>query len=309
MPNAFWFRAALSACVFAVLLARVDAREASRAVASVDLRVWLTALAVDAAGRAVMIARWTVLLRAAGASVSVGAAARIFLTASFVGTALPAGGADVARAYALSRYPAQQGLAAASVVVDRVVGLAALLTLGATGFALGIADADLPLARPVALGSLAAAVALLGTFGADRLAGLFLPAGLRRTTAGCWLVRVAGEMARYRSRHRVLAAVFGLSLLVQWLRIAAVFLLGTGLGLDVELGYYLVFMPIGLAAFMLPVSVAGLGLPQGVIVWLLQPIGVPDAQSFALSSLIVILGLLGTLPGLYLYLRARGSLT
>ena len=309
MLSAFWFRAVLSACVLFVLLARMDAREAGRAVASVDLRLWLAALAVDAAARAVMIARWTVLLRTAGSSVSGWAAARIFLIASFVGMALPAGGADATRAYALSRYPAQQGLATASVVVDRVLGLAALLTLGAAGLALGTADTDLPLARPVVIGSLAAAVAILGTLGADRIAGWFLPSGVRQSAVGIWALRVASEMARYRKRYRVLVTVFALSLVVQWLRVAAVFLLGAGLGLDVGFGYYLIFMPIGLIAFMLPISIAGLGLPQGVMVWVLQPSGVPDTQSFALSTLVVILGLVGTLPGLYLYVRARGGLT
>ena len=307
--NAFWLRAALSAGVLVVLLARMDAREASRAVTFVDLRLWLAAIAVEAVGRAVMIARWTVLLRAAGSSVSVGAASRIFLVASFIGTALPAGGADVARAYGLSRELAQRDLAVASVVVDRVLGLAALLTLGAAGLALGIADAALPLARPMALGSLAAAVSILATFGADRLASWLLPSRLRQSAAGRRALRVADEMARYRTRYRTLVSVFALSLVVQWLRVVAVFLLGAGLGLDVRFGYYLIFMPIALTVFMLPVSIAGLGLPQGVIVWLLQPIGVPDPQSFALSTLVVVLGLLGSLPGCYLYLRARGGLT
>ena len=81
--------------------------------------------------------------------------------------------------------------------------------------------------------------------------------------------------------------------------------MGTGLHLGVGLGYYLIFMPIGLLAFMLPISVAGIGVPQGVVVWLLRPVGVPDAQSFALSTLVVMLGVLGTFPGLWLYLRAR----
>ena len=67
-------------------------------------------------------------------------------------------------------------------------------------------------------------------------------------------------------------------------------------------------MPVGLLAFMLPISVAGVGLPQGVIVSLFQPAGVPDTLSFALSTLIVLLGIVGTLPGLYLHLRAKKGL-
>ena len=95
------------------------------------------------------------------------------------------------------------------------------------------------------------------------------------------------------------------SLVVQGLRIFEVFLLGAGLGLTVDLTYYLAFMPIGLLAFMLPVSIAGIGVPQGVVVWLLQPLGISGAESFALATLIVMLGVVCTLPGLFLYLRNR----
>jgi hypothetical protein len=46
-------------------------------------------------------------------------------------------------------------------------------------------------------------------------------------------------------------------------------------------------------------------LPQGVIVWLMRPLGVADEQSLALSMLIVLTGLAGNLPGLWLWLRTR----
>ena len=308
MLRSFRFRTALSVGVLVLLLARLDAREAARAFASVDLGLWSAALAADAAARAVMIGRWMVLVRAAGATLSGWYAARMFFIASFVGTALPAGGADVARAYALSRHMARPGLAAASVVVDRLLGLAALLTLGAAGVAIGLTEADLPLARPVAGGAFAVALALLGAFGADHIARWALPARVRRAPVGRWLVHAAGQTARYRKRPGILAGVFGLSLVAQCLRVAEVFLLGAGLGLQVGFGYYLVFMPIGLLAFMLPISIAGVGLPQGVMMWALQPAGVPEEEAFALSTLVVVLGLVGALPGLYLYIRARGVL-
>ena len=304
MLSSYWFRGALSAGVLGVLLARLDTREVGRAIAAADVGPLLAALVTDAGARVVMIGRWVLLLRAAGSRVSSWSAARIFLVTSFVGTALPAGGADVARAYALSRHTAQQGLAAASVIADRLLGLAALLTLGAASLALGIAEPESPLARPVAIVSLGAGVLILASFGADIFARMIMPRRLQRATVGQWLLRAAREVARYRERPGVLVGVFGLSLVVQWLRVAVVFLLGAGIGLDLDIGYYLVFMPIGLLAFMLPVSIAGLGLPQGVVIWVLQPAGVPEAQSFALATLVVVLGLVGTLPGLYFYLRA-----
>jgi hypothetical protein len=42
-----------------------------------------------------------------------------------------------------------------------------------------------------------------------------------------------------------------------------------------------------------------------VIVWLLRPMGVPDPQSLALATLIILTGLAGNLPGLWLWLRQR----
>ena len=37
-------------------------------------------------------------------------------------------------------------------------------------------------------------------------------------------------------------------------------------------------MPAGLIALMMPISLAGFGAPQGLIVWLLQPRGVPTGR-------------------------------
>ena len=132
-----------------------------------------------------------------------------------------------------------------------------------------------------------------------------LPIPMQQTTLGQWAIDTAENIALYRTRYRVLAIVFIQSLVVQGLRIFEVFLLGAGLGLTVDLTYYLTFMPIGLLAFMLPVSIAGIGVPQGIVVWLLQPLGISGAESFALATLIVMLGVVCTLPGLFLYLRNR----
>ena len=67
-------------------------------------------------------------------------------------------------------------------------------------------------------------------------------------------------------------------------------------------------MPIGLLMLLLPISVSGFGLPQVVMVWLLRPLGVPDELSLALSTLIVLSGLFGNLPGrVALPVATRGS--
>jgi hypothetical protein len=95
------------------------------------------------------------------------------------------------------------------------------------------------------------------------------------------------------------------SIVVQVLRITQAYYLGVGLGMSVPYSYFLLFMPLGLFMLLLPISISGFGVPQGVMVWLLRPMGVPAAQSFALTTLIVLTGLAGNLPGLLLWLRQK----
>jgi hypothetical protein len=113
---------------------------------------------------------------------------------------------------------------------------------------------------------------------------------------------VGDAVARYRGRGRVMGQVLAWSIVVQLLRILQAYLLGLGLGLTVPFTSYLLFMPLGLLMLMLPVSISGFGLPQGVFVWMLAPLGVSEELALALSTLIVLTGLAGNLPGLVLWL-------
>ena len=120
--------------------------------------------------------------------------------------------------------------------------------------------------------------------------------------------RLASALSEYREHRVALVSVSMLSIGVQLLRIVQAWLLGIGIGLTVPFAYYLFFMPIGLVALMLPISISGFGAPQGIIVWMLRPVGVADADAFALSTLIVLSGIVANLPGAWLYLRRAPGL-
>jgi hypothetical protein len=276
---------------------------ATLAVLRVNPAYLTLVLALIAVDRAVMILRWVLLLQSSGSSIRVSQAARIFLISSFVGSFLPAGvGGDVARAYGLSRATNDSAEALASVAIDRVLGIAALLVMGVVGLTVtATAVADWRAGSAAALLLLASGALLW----ADRVVEALLPSAMRRGAMGARLVSLSAALSRYRSRPLTLAHVFSWSLAVQVLRIVQAYALGLGLGLAVPFRYYLVFMPIGLLMLLLPISVSGFGAPQAMIVWLMRPLGVADEQSFALSTLIVLTGLAGNLPGLLLWLNKR----
>ena len=294
-------RLLISAAILAYLASRIDMRAAVAAVIAVDRWYLAAVLALVALDRVVMIARWVLLLRASRAQITTSSAARIFLISSFVGSFLPAGvGGDAARAYGLSRATDAGDEAIASVVVDRLLGVLSLVAMAVVGLVAWTPATAAEWRFLVAVGVVA--MVCLGAFWADRLL-VWSPA---RDYSGRGLLHsVVLAISRYRGYGHVLAHVMAWSLIVQLLRIAQAYLLGLGLGLNVPFRYYLLFMPIGLLMLLLPVSISGFGLPQGVIVWLLRPMNVPDERSFALSTLIVLTGLAGNLPGLVLWLRRR----
>ncbi|MEW6319914.1 MAG: lysylphosphatidylglycerol synthase transmembrane domain-containing protein [Acidobacteriota bacterium] len=290
--------------ILAYLASRIDMGDAARAVVSVRPGHLAAVLGLVAVDRAVMVLRWHLLLRAAGTPIGGAESARIFLVSAFVGSFLPAGiGGDAARAYSLAARTAQGSEAVASVVVDRLLGVLSLGTIGALGAVLWSPSVG-GVWQSVAAVTLVVG-ACLAAFWASPLVRALLPARLAHGAALRLPLKVADAVGRYRDRRGVLAAVMAWSIVVQVLRIVQAYLLGLGLGIDVAFGYYLLFMPVGLLMLLLPVSVSGFGLPQGVIVWLLRPVGVADELSFALSTLIVVTGLAGNLPGMLLWLGGR----
>ncbi|HZL92159.1 MAG TPA: lysylphosphatidylglycerol synthase transmembrane domain-containing protein, partial [Vicinamibacterales bacterium] len=250
-------------------------------------------------------------------------AARLFLVSSFVGSFLPAGvGGDAARAYGLSRAPAvldPQGPrpksqdprpktqvpaseALASVAVDRILGVFSIVVMSLVGV---IAWAPAREDWRIAAAILSLTLASSALFWAGDWLRWAIPGAHHDHAIARRMLRLSDAVGRYRGRTSVLAHVMAWSLVVQLLRITQAYFLGLGLGLTVPYSYYLLFMPLGLLMLLLPISISGFGVPQGVIVWLLRPVGVADTQSFALSTLIVLTGLAGNIPGLWLWLRQR----
>ena len=302
--RAFWIRALVTLVVLAITLSRIDLSDALRVLGRLTPRPLIIVAALLVVDRLVMIWRWIALLRATGQSISLKSAAWIYLVSSFVGAFLPAGvGADLARAYTLTQRTSQGGQAVASVAADRLLGLISILLVGLFGAAFWRRgeEADVVVMAGAAFG-VAAAFAVLW---ADTWVRWAMPASLGDSRIAVRVLRYADALSAYRGHRGTMAFVLVLSVGVQLLRILQAFVLGQGIGIGVPFAYYLIFMPVGLIALLLPISVSGFGAPQEIIVWLLRPAGVPDVDAFALSTLIVLSGIAANLPGAILYLRQK----
>ena len=340
-------RLVVTAVILAYLSRRIDMAASARAMAAMSLPHLAVVLALVAVDRALMVLRWVLLLRASGVAVPAPEAARIFLVSSFVGSFLPAGvgaaapppnrptphtsrragrarGAPCfvggggaapppppggappppARTYGLTPYT-RGSEALASVAVDRLLGVFSLVAMSLAGLVAWAPAQGGDWRVAAAAGVLTAAG--ISVFWADRIVRWLLPTRHHEGPVARVLLRTSDAVSRYRNRRGALVHVMAWSILVQFLRITQTWILALGLGLTVPFAYLLLVMPVGLLMLLVPISVSGFGLPQGVMVWLLRPAGVPDPLSFALSTLIILLGLPANLPGLALWLSARKS--
>lgn len=288
------------------LIWRAHPGEIVRVAAGAEWR-WIAAAAgLLLLDRTLMAYRWMVLLcaLAPGSRPPFGAVLRIFFVSTFVGTFLPSVGGDLYRAYSLSRLRVSGAESAASVLMDRVLGVMAIALVGIAAVAAGPADARSPgILLTLALASGACLLAGVLVFStraaaAGQAAASWLPGVRAPRLAGALIEAVR----RYARHHGELVNVLAMSAGVQVIRIVQAWCLGRALGLEAGLAMYFVFIPIVLLIMLLPVTVSGLGTGQGAFVWLFGTIGVPAAGALALSILFIALGVLGNLPGGVLYI-------
>jgi hypothetical protein len=280
-----------------------------RALTGADWRFLAAAASLVLLDRALMAYRWLVLLRPVAGRPPFLSVLRVFFVSTFVGTFLPASvGGDAVRAYTLSRHGVTLAASVASVLVDRLLGVVAiLLVAGAAALAAPPSVPAWVSATALALaagGVIATALGLWST--TAQQIGISV---VRRATAG----RVRGKavelfdaLRQYGAQPAALVNVLAGSVGVQMLRVMQAWLLGLALGITAGPTVYFVYVPIILLVMLLPITINGIGTSQAAFVWLFGESGVAAAPAFALSVLFVALGVIGNLPGGILY--AAGGL-
>ena len=265
----------------------------------------LAAVGLVLLDRALMAHRWIALLAplAPGTRPPLREVLRIFFVSTFVGSFMPSVAGDVYRAYSLSRLRVSGAEAAASVLMDRVLGVLSIVALGVaavTALEPGLLDRGVLLARSAAAAICVVVGLVVFTERATRSGrGLLsrLPGARVRGTGD----RLLTAVRNYAGHRPVLVSVLLTSVAVQGIRVLQAFCLGTALGLAVPLPAYFVFIPVILLVMLLPVTVNGLGTGQLAFESLFGRAGVSSPEAFALSILFIALGLVGNLPGAILY--------
>lgn len=291
----FILKALVSIALIAYLLSQTEYTAVFYSLISADPVYLFLALLTLFLGKLISGYRWQILLLAQNINIPLKSLIASLFVGQFFNSFLPTTiGGDAIRAYDTAVESKETAKSVTTVFMDRFIGVLALVTLAvlAVPIAMALGEEVSYYLIPVLIVGLICTVGLVVVLN-DSLVKVFADA-LR----GMRLIRIADQVNKvYRSIQemkgdaKVIWTAFGISLLLQVNVVLFHYLISLSLNLNVSIIYFFIIVPIALTILILPFSINGIGLREGIFVFLLAGIGVSasDAIAFSLLSFILVL--------------------
>lgn len=291
----------LTTAAVAYLVWKIDLGTTADVLAEMDA-AWFAAAVVIMVGTVpVLAARWGWLLASHGISERLGWLTRTYFVGYTAGQLLPTslGGDAVRVAETVRRHAGRTADVIGTVVLERGLGGAVTVLLGAIGFLLSVGRYDV-----------SAYLWLEGVFVFGTIVAGFLFFArssrplLRRVQPLLERLRVARPLRAFyegihdfRNRPRTLLAVLGVTLAVQAVRVLAIWASARAVGIELDVWVYYVMGPLLFLVMLVPFTLNGLAVREAFFVSFLGSLDVPADQAFAAGFLFFLVTLLLALPG------------
>ncbi len=244
--------------------------------------------------------RWYLLLRVLGVRLGKFRTLRLNMVGAFYNTFMPGStGGDVLKAYyAANNAVDARTRAVVSVVVDRVVGLLALMLMGGVAAAF---QSNIPQCRNVAiitfsiLGGIALCVVVARNKTLRKALGIDFLVG--RLPMQEQVQKATGALDVYAKNWPTCLAALAISLPVHATVVVSASLCGKAFGLPLSWGYYWVVVPVVVLSGSLPISPQGAGVMEFFAVLLTRPRSCTIAQAVALTLSIRMVQIIWNLAG------------
>lgn len=244
--------------------------------------------------------RWQIILQSIGYSVPMIALLSGYFGGMFLNTFLPGTlGGDVYRVYRIARKSRESELAVVSVFLERVTGLFAILGLAflslPPAFRL-VGSWDIILLLVICTSVLLGVVLLIVS---PKLLTWIVPllTKLHLENFAARLAKIQIFLRKFAKHRKALAITMMLSLFLQLLIVFYYYLIAQQLKISVSYLQLLVFSAIVVTISLLPISLGGLGVKEGLLAYLFARIDLTVEQALLLSITVTALGWLLSLPG------------
>jgi uncharacterized membrane protein YbhN (UPF0104 family) len=282
---------------------KTDVRAIAAVMWNCDWYWWAAGFGVGVIVQGIAAMRWAALARPIGFPFSIGTFVWRFFEGLFFNLCLPSSiGGDVVKAYRLADSTPSRLLAGCTVLADRLTGLAALGVLAGT--ALLSKKFALPTLPTTAVGAgLFVAVATMFWIAVSSLDKLLelIP---EQHAARAFL----GRLLPYQRQPGLMTKALGWSMVVQMGGAVTVALIARAIGVFLPMSVWFAVAPLVTLMTVLPISIAGVGIREEAMQFLLRPDVLPE-QAVAIGIMWFLSAAVTGLIGAVLFLCDRGAIT
>jgi glycosyltransferase 2 family protein len=283
------------------LVWKVDLEQTWDVLTEASVGWFLLAVAIMTLTVVPMAERWRRLLEARGMHERLPWLTRAYLVSYTAGQILPTsiGGDAVRIAETARRHTGRLGDVSAIVLLERALGGAATVLLGAVGFLLALGEYDvgayLWIEGVFVFGTLLLGFLLLSR-SARPLLRRFAPL-LRRLRLERPVRAVYDGIHAFRDRTGLLVALFLFTVAIQAVRVLAIWATAKAVGIDLSPRLYYVMGPLFFLVLLVPFTLNGLAVREAFFVSFLGGVGVDADQAFAAGFLFFLVTVALALPG------------
>ena len=302
--------------LFVVILSSFDAGKIMAAVGQADGRLLGVFLLFHIPIILLKARKWQIVLKVVGYPLQLGRATRCWLGGFAISLLTPGRLGDFARATYVEKTGGKLGKPILAVAVDRLVGIILLLVFSIIGvvFFVAFLQVSLGFFSFIILVFIALIAGVLGATRRNGVAFLLRPVARRvlpgkyRTDASAIFAGFYEGIAAFRAQKMADLQVVGWGLFYWLLNIVQFAVLGEALGFGVPFSYMFLVTPLIILIDTLPVSFAGLGTREALLIFLFAAVGLTAEQAIGFSLAILVLGYLPpALAGLWVWVKEPGA--
>lgn len=294
--------------IIVYLLTLIDFKEFKGVLSKARWEFILLACILVFIDRCWMGAKWRILLKAQKVCVSISECIRVYFISSFVGLVLPSSvGGDLVRLFSLNVQKGEREKVAASLVVEKLLSMMALLLLVMFCVFLLVTHSSgiswnyfiLALGVFIALG--------LGMI----ISFLYLPVERLKSVQGRFLKKIANVILAYqefRNYRKEMAVFFVVSIFEQFMPFVFNYTLVMAFNLPGSFLIYFMIVPMVYMVARLPISVDGVGVLETLYVVLFPLVGLNKTQALLLalaSRVVTTVSHLG--GGIFYFFKKQGG--
>ncbi len=290
----------ISVGLLALVFSRVDISQTWKHFQSLSLPFVAFALIYYTGCQWLSCWRWQVILRSCGYFLPISSLLTSYFAGMFLNIFLPGAlGGDFYRVYRVAKETKDSEAALVSVFMERFTGLFALSSLAVLGLVPAfkiIGSWDIIFLFFGCVSALVGGVTLIVSPRLLILAEPWLQKfGLNSLSAR--LAKIQILFRQFAQNRQALMLSISLSLVLTLAIVFYHYLIAMQLKIPISYLELLVFIPIVAVITLLPISLGGLGVKEGLWAYLFSRIGLTVEQALLLSITVTILGWLLSLPG------------